>query len=326
MNYTNGEPTSFLRSGGNFSQRRPIQGRSQSDRHNTLIKDLACDTINCALAHWYLLPGLELQRYRLRLAFSLIRTPDAARHEFSILPATLYLDSDFALKSLRAQPRVGSYLDVSSPWLFPFYVLKAFEPDRAVLLNTSSTTRNLLRHLANRTERNGTEIQTKELGHLSGLAESFDTITCLAPFSPEEKERELLRQMWNALNPGGTLILSVACVRAGSRTDIDVDGLAERSSLGSAGAPYDFDLLESRIFNLLGEPRSYAIYGEDTAAGHFNLSPAMSVPPRSSSWRESVAVGKYWRRCSSMSQVRGRGLLAMKFIKPTNLSAAREVS
>src|SRR3984957_8003985 len=129
MSYTNRESANLLTNANNFSQRRRIQDRSQSKRHVALIKDLACDTINCALAHWYLLPGLELQRYRLRLAFSLIRTSQAARLEFSTLPATLYLDGDFALKSLRALTRVGSYLDVSSPWVFPFYVLTAFKPN-----------------------------------------------------------------------------------------------------------------------------------------------------------------------------------------------------
>src|SRR5580704_16403371 len=205
MSYTNGESAKLLTNANNFSQRRRIGGRSQSNRSSALIKDLASDTINCALAHWYFLPGLELQRYRLRLAFSLIRTPDAARREFSMLPATLYLDSDFALKSLRVQSRIGSYLDVSSPWVFPFYVLRMFKPDRAMLLNTSGT-RNVFRYLAKRAE-HGTNVQTKELVNLSGLSESFDTITCLARLSPEEKERELLRNMWQALNPGGTLIL-----------------------------------------------------------------------------------------------------------------------
>jgi hypothetical protein len=326
MSYTNGESVNLVTNSGNFSQRRGIQGRSQSDRHNALIKDLACDTMNCALAHWYLLPGLELQRYRLRLAFSLIRTPEALRREFSMLPATLYLDSDFALKSLRAQPRIGSYLDISSPWLFPSYILTALKPERAVLLNTSSTTRNLFKYLAKQMERNGTTVLTKELGHLSGLAESFDTITCLARLSPEQKERELLKQMWNALNPGGTLVLSVACSGAESRTDTDAEGAVDRTSLPSSAVPYDSDLLDSYILGVLGEPRSYAIYGEDASAGHIQLSPVKSVPARISAWRESVAVGKYWRRCSSISQVRGQGILAMRFIKPANLAAARQVS
>jgi hypothetical protein len=326
MNYTNGESFNLLTNANKFSQQRRIEGRSQSDRQNTLIKDLARDTINCALAHWYLLPGLELQRYRLRLAFSLIRTSAAARREFSILPATLYLDSDFALKSLRAQPRIGSYLDVSSPWVFPFYVLRTFQPDQAMLLNIGGTTRNFFRHLTKRTEHNGIKIQTKDLGYLSGLAESFDTITCLARLSPEEKEADLLRQMWQALNPGGTLILSVACGGAESPTDSDINGPAPGSSGQPATSPYDSDLLKTRVLDVLGEPRGYAIYGEDAVASRIDLASNKCASLRSSSWRESVSVGRYWRRCSSISQVRGRGILAMQFMKTRNLSLARQVS
>ena len=325
MSYTNGESINLIH-GDNLSQRRHTQGRYQSNQRNSLIKDLACDTINCALAHWYLLPGLELQRYRLRLALSLIRTPKAARHEFSMLPATMYLDSDFALKSLRAQTRIGSYLDVSSPWVFPFYVLTMFKPDQAVLLNTSGITRNVFRHLAKRAERKGTEVQTRELGYLSGLSESFDTITCLARLSAEEEEGGLLRNMWRALNPGGGLILSVVCTSAVSRTNRDTDGPADGNSLHLA-TPYDSELLKSRVLDVLGQPRSYAIYGEDGVTGSVKLAATMSATsPQNSSWGESTAVGRYWRRCSSISQVRGRGVLAMKFINPANLSVARQVS
>ena len=319
MSYTNGESAKLLTNANNFSQRRRIGGRSQSNRSSALIKDLASDTINCALAHWYFLPGLELQRYRLRLAFSLIRTPDSARREFSMLPATLYLDSDFALKSLRAQSRIGSYLDVSSPWVFPFYVLRMFKPDRAMLLNTGST-RNVFRHLAKQTERNGTKVQTKDLGYLSGLSESFDTITCLARLSTEDKERELLRNLWQALNPGGTLILSVVCTSDENRTDRD------RRSPGSAASAYDSKLFKSHVLDLLGEPRGYTIYGEDSVATSIDAASTKPAPPTTSRWRESVAVGRYWRRCSSISQVRGRGILAMKFIKSANLSVASQVS
>src|SRR3984957_8792809 len=326
MSYTNRESANLLTNASNFSQRRRIDGRFQSSRHNTLIKNLVCDTINCALAHWYLLPGLELQRYRLRLAFSLIRTPQAARHEFSTLPATMYLDSDFALKSLRAQPRIGSYLDVSSPWVFPFYVLTALKPDQAILLNSSGATRNLFKHFAKQTECKETEAQMKELAHLSGLAESFDTLTCLAPLSAEEKERELVRKMWQALNPGGTLILSVACTGPDSRTERDTDAPDDGSNPHSVAPPYDSERLKSHVLDVLGEPRSYAIFSEDSVVRRLDRFATMSDPPTTASWRESVGVGRYWHRCSSISQVRSRGILAMKFTKSASLSAARQVS
>jgi len=324
MSYTNGESVNLLTNGDKFSEPQHIRGRSHSSPHNSLIGDLARDTINCALAHWYLLPGLELQRYRLRLALSLIGTHESVRREFSMLPAASYLDSDFALRCLRAQPRIGSYLDVSSPWVFSTYILRTFQPDRAMLLNASGTTRNFFRYLAKRSERNGTVVQTKELGRLSGLSESFDTITCLGRLSPEDKKRELLRTMWQALNPGGILILSVACSGADCCTDTDIDAAADSSVLPSSS--YDSSLLKSCVFDVLGEPRSYAIYGEDAVARRIDLASNGSALSSNSSWRESVVVGRYWRRCSNISQVHGRGILAMKFVKSPNLSVAREVS
>ena len=320
----NGDSVELLPNGDKFSEGQHIRDRFQSSQHNSPIGDLARDTINCALAHWYLLPGLELQRYRLRLAFSLIRTHESVRCEFSTLPAALYLDSDFALKCLRAQPRIGSYLDVSSPWVFPSYVLRTFQPARAMLLNTNGTTRNFFRYLAKRSERNGTLVETKELGRLSGLSESFDTITCLGRLSPEDKNRELPRKMWQALNPGGTLILSVACTGSDCLTESDIDVPADSTVAPSTS--YDSLLLKSCVFDVLGEPRSYAIYGEDAVARHTHLASNGSAPSSSSSWRESVLVGRYWRRCSSISQVHGRGILAMKFVKSTNLSVATQVS
>jgi hypothetical protein len=323
MSYTNGESVNLLTNHDTFSARH-TRGRSQSSQHNSLIGDLARDTINCALAHWYLLPGLELQRYRLRLAFSLIRTHESLRREFSALPATLYLDSDFALKCLPVQPQLGSYLDVSSPWVFPSYVLRTFQPDRAMLLNSSGTTRNFFRYLEQRSERNGTVLETKELGRLSGLSESFDTITCLRHLAPEDKKRELLKQMWQALNPGGTLILSVACTGVDCRADTDIDVSAD--STVARASFYDSLLLKSCVFDILGEPRSYAIYGDDAVAGRINLASNGSTRSSSSPWHESVVVGRYWRRCSSISQVHGRGILAMKFVKSTNLSVAKQVS
>jgi hypothetical protein len=324
MSYMNGHLTNVLTREA-LPKRRGTPSHSRSVPHNALIRDLTRDTINCALAHWYLLPGLELQRYRLRLAFSLSRTPEAARREFSRLPATLYLDAGFALKSLRAQARIGSYLDVSSPWLLPLYVSTELRPDRSLFLNASGTIHRLFARLANRTEDNGTALVTKDLGQLSRLSESFDTITCLARLSRNQKETAQLITMWNALNPGGTLILSVTCTGAEHRTVADFNGRADGGFQSSAIRPYDGELLKSRLFKILGEPKSYAIYGEEAVDVNSDVPDCRSASLRDASWRESVLVSKFWRRCSSISQLRGNGILVMKFIKPDSPSVDHQV-
>jgi len=110
--------------------------------------------------------------------------------------------------------------------------------------------------------------------------------------------------MWNALNPGGTLVLSVACSGAESRTDTDAEGTSTEL-LPSPAVPYDSDLLDSYILGVLGEPRSYAIYGEDASAGHIQLSPVKSVQQGSqhgasqSPSANTGAVVRAFRRCAA---------------------------
>jgi hypothetical protein len=307
----------------NTSERSFIGERSRLNSHSTKIKALVSDALGCALAHWYFLPGLQLQRYRLRLAFSLAQMSEEIRRELEILPAYSYLDCDFALRSLRAQHQLGSYLDVSSPWLLPLYVLKAFQAKPVVLLNTSSTTRRLFESLANSMRLTHTAIATKELGHLSGLSESFDTITCLARLSADEKQRALLNSLWKALNPGGTLIVSLVCKGTASTAAAGIDGLSDTQSATETAFAYDSDLLKSHVFHALGEPRNYAIYGKDAALAHGNL---VSAASQNSGWRESLAVGKHWRRYSSISQVHGQGILALKFVKAGDVAVFKAVS
>jgi hypothetical protein len=131
--------------------------------------------------------------------------------------------------------------------------------------------------------------------------------------------------MWSALNPGGALILSVACTGSARRTGTDFDGHRDRSFQSPATLPYDREHLKSRLFDVLGEPRSYAIYGEEGPNKHSGIPDCMSASPRDASWLESAIVSKYWRRCASISKLRGNGLLVLKFIKPHSLPTEKHI-
>ena len=102
-------------------------------------------------------------------------------------------------------------------------------------------------------------------------------------------------------------------------------GILDRSFQSPATLPYDRELLKGRLFDVLGEPRSYAIYGEEAPDKDGGIPDHMSASSSDGSWLESINVSKYWRRCSSVSQLRGDGLLVMKFVKPHGLSAGKQV-
>src|ERR1700730_9853945 len=89
-----------------------------------VLGGLAIGIIDNVLAHWYLLPGLPFQRYRLRLLISSLfrRTTAGAAPALALYQTpnpTAYLEFEFARRALMSRRNLGAYLDVSSPWLFP---------------------------------------------------------------------------------------------------------------------------------------------------------------------------------------------------------------
>jgi SAM-dependent methyltransferase len=277
-------------------------------------KYLPALTMKCVVAHWYLLPGLEFQRYGLAMAISAIRSRDRSSLELVralySLPPTFYLEADFVLKCLREQPRIGTYLDFSSTWLLPIYLLKSFASERAVLIGSRAGSRLLLNRLARSRGQSHRPsiVASDETLDLPKFHESFDTITCVARLLPSYKQATVVEKLWKALKPGGTLLVSMGCPPVAPRDEPDK---AARSSALESESPQS-SFMRRGLLNGLGRPRRYAIYGEDLR----RRSPSNITELPDSSWRGVSFVARRWRRYPSLAQLQGRGVLAMKFIKP----------
>ena len=277
---------------------------------------VAFSALDCALAHWYMVPGLQFHRLRVRLEFnSLLRRsqwPVSARSlvlDRSIEPAS-YLGFHFAAKFL-AGDKLGNYLDVSSPWLFPFTILSNYQAASATLLT----------------------VQARGLGSLLGAVragikgeircfdndvsledDSYDTITSL--WDPNEEPGQFAREvrsLWRVLKPGGTLLLSVPCVKKAAKRP-SADG----------PLPYDADALERHIFDVLGQPKRYAIYGEQTSSCENNRFPADGR--NDAGWIGSSVIARDWRCYSGFQELPGPGVIVMKFSRPEHNSTATSIA
>lgn len=281
-------------------------------------KTIGALALKCAAAHWYLLPGLEFQRHALALAVSTLGCQDRSRVKLvdtlNTLPPTFYLEAAFALECLRDQSHIGSYLDFSSPSLLPLYLLKTFIPDRAVLMsidNVWGVSRQRLKHLAKvtRISEPTCASMADALHELQSFEGTFDTITCLGTALAVSKQRILIQTLWNALKPGGTLILSRATTPAASRNPpaLPLHRLGRLNSDSISDPLANLDLISA-----LGRPRRYAIYGEDERL----RCPSGAKRLARSSWRKVSVLARQWRRYASLNQIQSRGLIALKFSKP----------
>jgi hypothetical protein len=279
-------------SGGNFKP--PAIGS---------FKQVAIGALDCALAHWYMVPGLKFQRSRVRLGLKSLfgrgRLPVSALslilHQIPS-PAS-YLGFHFASRFL-SRDTLGSYLDVASHWLFPFTLLSSYQAASATLLTLEASRLRSLLSASNINLEGGIHCEAENI-HLAD--ESYDTITSLCGAGGVVGD---VRNLWRSLKPGGTLLLSLPCVR-------------ECTEPFNAGGErlYDGRMLEQNIFEVLGQPKRYAIYGAQTPACGNEKAPDDHAGT-AGGWGGSSAIGRGWRCYAGLQELPGEGVMVMKFSRP----------
>lgn len=290
------------------------------------FKRVAESAMDCAVAHWYMVPGLKFHRFRVSLGVKSLLgrkqlSPAALTMALHRTPrACSYLGFHFASRFLSGDS-LGDYLDVSSPWLFPLAMLSSYHAVSATILSQEAPRlRNLLSAAKIPTEQ---DVRC-EAGDIQLDDESYDTVTSL--WSPEEAEHGArdIRNLWRVLRPGGTLLLSVPCTGAGA--DSEAENLNDEKSRQSERREiYDPRMLERDIFQVIGQPKRYAIYGaqRSASANEFSAGEDSDALPDS---RDSLAIGRDWRCYANLQELVGPGVIVMKFTSPAHAACANGAS
>jgi len=128
-----------------------------------------------------------------------------------------------------------------------------------------------------------------------------------------------LKQVWELLRPGGRLLISVPCAAEALEEYVDFNeyGVLNTDNEGYVFGQrfYDEELLESRIFRILGRPNRTRIFGENC--------PGAFLANRSEKvwgglypfWRESLMMASEYRYFKRIREMPGIGVIAMEFVK-----------
>jgi hypothetical protein len=272
-------------------------------------------------------PGMRFHIEAARIALALLRAkgPKAAESIARLLlvpiDSTRYFEFDWVWKRLVSRPDARRFLDVSSPRLLPLAYAKRARVLECWLLNPDASDLELTRQwaeslgIAGKCRFSASPIEGAELGD-----QRFDLVTSLSVLEHIVDERTALAGIWDRVASGGTLLLTLPCAAEAfdQSRDFNEYNLVAPAADGTYFFQrfYDEATLEARIFSVVGEPGSLAVYGE-VVPGFFgrNADQKMRGLPYPI-WREPYMMGKEFRSFPSIASLPGEGVVGLEFVKP----------
>lgn len=280
-------------------------------------------------AHRYGTPGLGFHGRCALLGLSLLvrkQAPLALGWSYDLMfrpmDSTRYFEFDFSWRCL-SDFTFRSYLDVSSPRLFPVLLLRRtpqasgemINPDAADLAWSAKVV--AAAGLAGRCRTQ--QLRVQDVAFAPG---SFEVITSISVLEHVPEDAAALRVMWGLLRSGGRLVITVpVCVETGEQyIDRNEYGVLVPDAQGLTFWQrfYDERLLEERIFSVAGQPTRFAVFGEKRS-GLFQANAALKRASYNTTypfWREPLMMGQEYRYYPAIGDLPGEGVIGLEFVKP----------
>ena len=241
---------------------------------------------------------------------------------FSPLDSVRYFEFDYFWHRIVKLPRIGRYLDISSPRLFTARVMNRFKNLKAQIVNPDrsdlDTTAQIYRFLKLSERCTFLNLRVDELSFPPAM---FDTIVSISVIEhiPGLADRGAITKLWNLLKKAGTLFLSVPCAHEPFEEHINFNEYrllqSSQDQFVFGQRFYDETLLQERIFTITGEPESYRILGEKNKGTLLRNRHQKFASPAYPFWKEPLLMGKYFQDYDDLAALPGWGVITMEFKK-----------
>jgi len=307
----------------------PKVNRNRPARIASALPDLALAPASCLLARAIGVPGAAMHQEALvlgtRLLLEAIRARngdllwDAARLMRFPLDSFRYYELHLLCGWMREGPIPRRYLDISSPRLLPIALLNQGWADESVLMNPDrrdlGSTERMIDAL-----RLGAHVDSRActVKELPPDERAFDVISWVSVIEHIEDDVDAVRKIGELLSPGGRAYISLPCAPVGFVELIDYDeyglGTADEDGYVFGQRFYDPEMLEERLFRILGRPSRVRFAGE-TARGTFFRNRDAAARGAYAFWKEPLRVNRDIRYFNSAAEMPGVGVAIMEFRK-----------
>lgn len=285
-------------------------------------------TILCP-AHWLAAlfaggPGLFFHLRCAGLGLTSLVTRRLKRGHYSLMffpmDSTRYFEFDVSWDRLHRLP-FTRYLDVSSPRLLPFMLMRSNRQAIAEFINPDANDmRDTERFFRAFGVGERCRFNARTVEQASFEPSSFDLITCISVLEHIPADGEAVERMWSLLRTGGRLVLTLPCMSQPLEQYISDNqyGVLQPGSDGYTfwQRYYDGKRLDEKIFRITGPPEHMVIFGEKTNGLFFrNATMKRVLDGRYPFWREPYMMATEYRYYPSLEELPGEGVLFLEFLK-----------
>ncbi len=265
--------------------------------------------------------GREFSKFGRKLGLQLLArgNRNGATYFASPVSITRYFEFPFAAEYVPINAR--ECLDLSSPNLLSFFLatrrgfdISVFNPDAR---DASRTAR-----IAAALKIRNINVQTAAVDKLRDLRSRFDciwSISVIEHISGEYDDRDAIRWMFDALKPGGRLIITTVVARSFQNhyRQQDAYGVQEKMADGTYffERHYDRQALEERLFSV-AQPTIVRWFGENTPGRFFSYCEDWIKRGLQCTVNDPLEISRYWQEYKSWESMPGVGIVGFVIDKP----------
>lgn len=269
--------------------------------------------------------GLMFNRFGRQHGWRLIWRLERSGFAYLINPVSSfrYFEFPFALSSMPTT--AGRCLDVSSPRLFSFYVSQKCHPTSIWMINPDREDIQRSARVAKKLELSNLRTDCCGVDVLEASPEIFDSIWAISVvehISGKYDDSYAVRLMYNALAPGGHLILTIPVDRhywEEYRDEMHYGIPKEQSESGKYFFQrlYDKAAIRKRLIDIIGlEPFSVRWFGEKHPGHYFEYEKRWLREGFQCTFDDPREMSENYQEFSSWEMMTGMGVCGLLFIKP----------
>ena len=221
-------------------------------------------------------PGLEFATFGRRLGLQMLMRRARPWGSYLLTPVniTRYYEFPFVFKSLSSEPR--QCLDVSSPRLFSFYVSDKFPNATIRMINPDGADCAFTHSVIATLNLQNIRLDTLDLRAALADGKTYDhiwSISVIEHIDGDYDDRDAAREMFDALSPGGRLILTLPVDRTMWNEYRNHNAYRTQSTRAADSyffqRYYDLEAIDERIVGAIGRRPSVVGWFGEKVAGCF---------------------------------------------------------